>query len=931
MFPLVTDLDDNRPKNLQELSPLQANFFVPVLSDKPQDPILDTLKREKIETHPIRLNHLPPELTLLLEPPSPPSKLNESVWIEAIQKHNTLGRSRILSWDGLRTSAPQPSSTGGFLSEQDSTIFAAARHYVQPRIQKPDEFVQYITLDHLLRSMKLVTLGTSSILHTWDSSLERFVDSASSKERRRVLLVDGKDETISNSIMSRFLSIGTCLRRLEKLVIDIRSTKAHNTTMHAFAHALSTCLDYLRHFLAACPPSDTQTSTKGYTLSTILMEYAQFESVLLALSILCKREESVLPANYTAMPSSPKDLLSHIYNELNTHMEKQSLSTVIAMLAFILTTSSRDYFERISLSVGFGYRHFSGLNDQEHKNHQELSDEEFPTFFPPELAQALPIARRSLVLLRAAQPEHSLLNSGSSKNNRIEWFWTRDEIYAALDDRHVYNIDLEDVHAPVPEISISEDSRYKPELSQFRIFDLEPGTRIGQSCFDAIYTGQAEAVLQRFISGFPEDLPSITPTLHHLASLVFQPLLRHATTLSSSLLSLFLSLPAPLDVHSHIKLMGSFVLLMSPEFKRRLSAALFSDSDSFVFESDHSSGQSFPLREFRRRPVHNSNLTDKSWPVGLAPALLDKETWPPVDTDLSFFLRTVIVDSFVEMGAGEDKEGKDLDEDIPEDQDQDGWHNPMSIQALDYLYMDYKPPHPLEVIITPEILFKYQRMFTFLLRILRVEHALRAVFRMTTVSEKPIFPTLVSSRKLFLHFRFAAQSFISTLSGYVFDTAIGGNFDPFLASLRPMSTETENHFKFSDVFSLANAHSKLLNDILTACLARTSQKAAGVLLRDTMELVLDFTVLTGELYRDRMEEYQAAPLLENMYRQFRKKMASLVKILRGAVDKNVSLKASVEVPRAVGIHDEHRPVGGSEALPHLLMRLDFGDWWSQTV
>src|SRR6266699_1236457 len=33
--------------------------------------------------------------------------------------------------------------------------------------------------------------------------------------------------------------------------------------------------------------------------------------------------------------------------------------------------------------------------------------------------------------------------------------------------------------------------------------------------------------------------------------------------------------------------------------------------------------------------------------------------------------------------------------------------------------MDYKPPRPLEILISPNILSKYQRMFTFILRLLR--------------------------------------------------------------------------------------------------------------------------------------------------------------------------------------------------------------------
>jgi Gamma tubulin complex component C-terminal len=33
--------------------------------------------------------------------------------------------------------------------------------------------------------------------------------------------------------------------------------------------------------------------------------------------------------------------------------------------------------------------------------------------------------------------------------------------------------------------------------------------------------------------------------------------------------------------------------------------------------------------------------------------------------------------------------------------------------------MDYKPPPPLDVVITPGVLSKYQRIFSFILRLLR--------------------------------------------------------------------------------------------------------------------------------------------------------------------------------------------------------------------
>jgi len=240
-----------------------------------------------------------------------------------------------------------------------------------------------------------------------------------------------------------------------------------------------------------------------------------------------------------------------------------------------------------------------------------------------------------------------------------------------------------------------------------------------------------------------------------------------------------------------------------------------------------------------------------------------------------------------------------------------------AIEALDFLYMDYRPPRPLEILISPEILSKYQRMFAFILRLLRgassftfhiiyempsssfsseVENALKSLFRMSIhrahVHATVIFPVLTKLRQLVLHFRFVAQAFISSLSGYVFDTVIGGNLEPFLnqlasASSPPSTSPTSVHGSdvstgqktapaFSDVFDLAKRHSLVLDDILSACLLRSGQKGVGDLLRQTMETVLEFTIVVGELHRGRIEEYQAAPMVEELGRRFSVKMKMLV-------------------------------------------------------
>jgi len=177
---------------------------------------------------------------------------------------------------------------------------------------------------------------------------------------------------------------------------------------------------------------------------------------------------------------------------------------------------------------------------------------------------------------------------------------------------------------------------------------------------------------------------------------------------------------------------------------------------------------------------------------------------------------------------------------------------------------------------------------------------------------------------------------VSSLSGYIFDTAICGNFDPFLARLScgdsaglPSSSSNNNNrtFEFSDVFQLAQCHSALLDDILNACLLRSGQKGVGELLRHSLELVLEFTIVVGELHRGRLEEYQAAPLIEDLFQKFRTEMATFTKVLKGLVEKNPS---SANWPADVSVAGIRRPMGGLDALYHLLIRLDLSDWWSKT-
>jgi hypothetical protein len=287
-------------------------------------------------------------------------------------------------------------------------------------------------------------------------------------------------------------------------------------------------------------------------------------------------------------------------------------------------------------------------------------EEEFPTFFGCQLAGVLGMARKSLVLLRAAKPDHPLL-SGSAQPQGVRWLWSEGDVESAWARRpsarqEENNAQVHDWEA----LDVTRPTAYKSELAaQFGLFDLEPGTMSlalagrDSKAYIPISTSLSGPV-QSFVSRFPTSLSTLTPTLTHLNELTFAPLVAHASELSDALLGLFLpkssSLPqtfnSNLNLTEHLILLRSYILLTSHAFKSRLAAALFSDSGEYGVQSDE-----IDIRARARQIKSNSSDTDerdKQWAVGLTPALTDRKSWPPGGADLSFLLRTVIVDSLDE-------------------------------------------------------------------------------------------------------------------------------------------------------------------------------------------------------------------------------------------------------------------------------------------
>lgn len=155
---------------------------------------------------------------------------------------------------------------------------------------------------------------------------------------------------------------------------------------------------------------------------------------------------------------------------------------------------------------------------------------------------------------------------------------------------------------------------------------------------------------------------------------------------------------------------------------------------------------------------------------------------------------------------------------------------------------------------------------------LPVENVVRVLHRLSRTRNAPLFPTFSSTNAQFLNLRFLVQKFVMQFTSYIYDTAIRGNFDAFLAML-----ENRELQQFPDIFALAEYHSNVMDDVLTACLLRSGQRAAGDALRACLETILELGVLAGELARGRIPEYKAKHALEGLHKAFRAKMTRLVR------------------------------------------------------
>ncbi|KAI8881064.1 hypothetical protein K501DRAFT_253958 [Backusella circina FSU 941] len=192
--------------------------------------------------------------------------------------------------------------------------------------------------------------------------------------------------------------------------------------------------------------------------------------------------------------------------------------------------------------------------------------------------------------------------------------------------------------------------------------------------------------------------------------------------------------------------------------------------------------------------------------------------WPPRSFDLNMVLRALLLES---SSSSQDL----VTFAVRKDSSTKRWANPNAVEALDFLYLSYDPRYPLNVLINPPIIDKYNRIFTFLLRLQRAMYITKEIHKVLILRAK-IGYWKGEFRDDVLHkYRFEFDQFISGFQGYVHDSVINLTWSHFMYQVKEMKHHTEDMpSDLMEPSTFREFHEHILDRILFQCFLKQSQQ-----------------------------------------------------------------------------------------------------------
>jgi hypothetical protein len=261
--------------------------------------------------------------------------------------------------------------------------------------------------------------------------------------------------------------------------------------------------------------------------------------------------------------------------------------------------------------------------------------------------------------------------------------------------------------------------------------------------------------------------------------------------------------------------------------------------------------------------------------------------------------------------------------------------DPNSVEALDFLRLSYKPPPPLEAVITPMILFKYDQVFKVLLRVIRMLYVVSTLFRDATGR----CSFWQGNNSIAQRFRTEAQHFVSSVCGYFFDTGIEATWRIFERKLDQIEKRINGgHDNITlgqneGLDMLRDYHERVLDRIMFALLLRKRQQPVLKLLEDIFALILQLSKHSQQRTSDTEIRAGTDDEVTEMYVKFQKKVRVFIAVCRGLNERKGYGERKTLDSRTSGQEGlfDGDDLAEENTIAHLLVRLEMSNYYSREV
>ncbi|EPB90179.1 hypothetical protein HMPREF1544_03013 [Mucor circinelloides 1006PhL] len=772
----------------------------------------------------------------------------EDIWTmdtatHAPTKYNTL------SWDTRNSQFPSYEQTQlayrnigtPFVTEVPGSLF-------EPLIRRLQDSSSTVVIheSELVKSLIQAITGLPSIYFYWDQQQNVF------KQRYMHYRILGVSTSAIQPVLDQVLLFGTRVKGLEFVSQQCQAQpETYGLTGMAFGCCL---LDLLMHIQQTVVSVFSVDSSESMTVLKLYHSVQSLATVVDKLYGLCQiqqqQQQFMLPKGASLL-----NLLHREISRFDLASDGGNSALYRDICLILLSYTSVPYSSMMSRWLHFSnngsddplygdpYNEFF-IGERTTTNKRDLlqgykirSDTELPYFIDKELALYILRSGISVRLLKLSKPDHPLFDINDSISLEFSVSSTENEEYLfrlqrVCDYIRSYNTTglIAQQQTTMTTVANNDDHHTNQDTMQHDMPTLPP---LADDTKQSDFSIKLHQVLQDEANHSIPTFDTMTRQSYIVPIQTWCPLLNESFMIS------FLN---QFKLQSHLSLLYRYFLFGNGTFVNGLKATFFAK-----IGLNHM-GDCWPPKSF------SLNLALQS--------LLLENSQHEYDDLVTFFVRKTTADS--------------------------QWNHPHAVEALNFLQLHYDATYPLNMVITPPILDKYNRIFTFLIQLLRVATVIKRCFE--PLRNMRWYKT--STRDAICRYRFQMDQFTSALQSYIHDTAIEGTWSSFMQHVQAMqSQQTSSNSNSSsskdyvsvimEPHSFRDYHEHVLDRILFQCFLKQSQTRIFKVLRPILQDIIFFSaILDDYAVKDMDSEDKLNMKCSRIFDQFKNHSRVFISVLQ---------------------------------------------------